>query len=546
MVMSGSQPQRLTDFTFVDMTVAEMGAGGFGLVYMGPDRLHDDLWLALKTLRPELLALRPQVRDLFLSECLIWVGFWPHANLLTAQSATLMDGRIYLVLDYAQHGSLRDLLALNQPLRVRLRWAQHVAAGLLALHTPDPEFLRPQPLVHRDLKPENVLVDASGYAKITDFGLAAAIGGALAQTSDAPNALADFALVAQLATQQTSMRRYRATRITHFTTRSTRDPALGLGGVGTIAYMPPEQWDTNGNVGAPADLYAFGLILSELLAGRHGLADLEAELDDEGWYQLHLNGTPRPLRSGPAEGASRLPAEVEQLYYALLAKRPEDRPTAGEALAVLRQAATHVGEEPYIPPDIWPRTDEHRMMQWHNWANTFARFDLSKEALTCNERALAIDPNNVIVLNSRSNIVASAGRKAEERGQTDQGKRLLEEALRWNERTLGAATTDGERTLAQSMRALRLAELRRYAEAEDAYATVLALDPNNGSAWRNRTLDSVRWARAEAQAGQRSEAVRLYRLADGYIRQALRLSPNDARNIELRDIIQHERAQLES
>ncbi|HEX5547464.1 MAG TPA: protein kinase [Ktedonobacterales bacterium] len=544
--MSGSQPQRLTDFTFVDMTVAEMGAGGFGLVYMGPDRLHDDLWLALKTLRPELLALRPQVRDLFLSECLIWVGFWPHANLLTAQSATLMDGRIYLVLDYAQHGSLRDLLALNQPLRVRLRWAQHVAAGLLALHTPDPEFLRPQPLVHRDLKPENVLVDASGYAKITDFGLAAAIGGALAQTSDAPNALADFALVAQLATQQTSMRRYRATRITHFTTRSTRDPALGLGGVGTIAYMPPEQWDTNGNVGAPADLYAFGLILSELLAGRHGLADLEAELDDEGWYQLHLNGTPRPLRSGPAEGASRLPAEVEQLYYALLAKRPEDRPTAGEALAVLRQAATHVGEEPYIPPDIWPRTDEHRMMQWHNWANTFARFDLSKEALTCNERALAIDPNNVIVLNSRSNIVASAGRKAEERGQTDQGKRLLEEALRWNERTLGAATTDGERTLAQSMRALRLAELRRYAEAEDAYATVLALDPNNGSAWRNRTLDSVRWARAEAQAGQRSEAVRLYRLADGYIRQALRLSPNDARNIELRDIIQHERAQLES
>jgi hypothetical protein len=75
---------------------------------------------------------------------------------------------------------------------------------------------------------------------------------------------------------------------------------------------------------------------------------------------------------------------------------------------------------------------------------------------------------------------------------------------------------------------------------------VLALDPNNGSAWRNRTLDSVRWARAEAQAGQRSEAVRLYRLADGYIRQALRLSPNDARYIELRDIIHHERAQLES
>src|SRR5690242_8636797 len=151
---------RLTDFTFVDVTVERMGAGGFGLVYMGPDRLHGDMWIALKTLRPELLALRPHVRELFLSECLIWVGLWPHPNVLTAQSATLIDGRIYLVLTYAEGGSLRELLAFEQPLPTRLNWAQHIAAGLLALHTPDPEFLRPHPLIHRDLKPENILVDA--------------------------------------------------------------------------------------------------------------------------------------------------------------------------------------------------------------------------------------------------------------------------------------------------------------------------------------------------------------------------------------------------
>jgi tetratricopeptide (TPR) repeat protein len=184
-------------------------------------------------------------------------------------------------------------------------------------------------------------------------------------------------------------------------------------------------------------------------------------------------------------------------------------------------------------------------MQWHNWANTFARFDLFDEALTRNERALAIDPNNAIVLNTRSNVVASAGRKTQKMGKLGEGKRLLEEALRWNERTLAAATTDGERAMAQSMRALRLAELRRYAEAEAAYATALALDPNNGSVWRSRTLDSVRWARAEVEAGRLVEARRLYLLAESYAQQALRLSPNDTRNMELRDIIQSDRAQLD-
>jgi hypothetical protein len=75
--MSGSQPLRLTDFTSVDITVAKMGAGGFGLVFMGSDRIRGK-WYALKTLRPELLMLHPELRDLFLTECLTWVGLWPH------------------------------------------------------------------------------------------------------------------------------------------------------------------------------------------------------------------------------------------------------------------------------------------------------------------------------------------------------------------------------------------------------------------------------------------------------------------------------------
>jgi serine/threonine protein kinase len=558
--------QRLTDFTFVDLTVERMGAGGFGLVFMGPDRLNDGQWSALKTLRPELLALRPSLRDLFLSECLTWVGLWPHPNLLTAESATEIDGRLYLILDYAQHGSLRDLLPLDQPFATRLAWAQHIAAGLLALHTPDPEFLRPSPLVHRDLKPENVLVHAQGYAKITDFGLAATLGAALAQS---PEGLAALELVEQLAaqaaqsayTEQTAKsshashatRATRATRAPHatrtarFHTRTRGGGASrkgGLGGVGTIQYMPPEQWDTDSEVGPPADLYAFGLILSELLAGRHGLADLESDLDEDGWYQLHLSGVPRPLRSGPAPGASRLPEAVEQLYHALLAQEPHDRPTAEQALAVLQQAATQVGEAPYTPPDVFPRTEEHRMAKWGNWASTCFRFGRYEEALARNDRALALAPHQFELLHTRGAILADLGRQAQQAGHPEEGVRLLEEALGWYDQASAAATSDFERVGALGMKALRLSDLGRYAAAEAAYATALALDPGDGIGWYNRALNGLRWARAEAQSGQRAEALRRYTLAEGYAREAVRLRPNYDRAHRLLATIQQERARL--
>ncbi len=512
---------RLTDFTFVDVTVEQMGAGGFGLVFMGPNRLTGGEWRALKTLRPELLALRPQLRDLFLSECLTWVGLWPHANLLTAQAATEIDGHLFIELDYAEHGSLRDLLTFDQPFASRFRWAQHIAAGLLALHTPDPEFLRPSPLVHRDLKPENVLVNKSGYAMITDFGLAAAIGEAIRATGAHSRDLDDVGA-----------------------TRSTRAGVTRLGGAGTIAYMPPEQWDVDGDVGPAADLYAFGLILSELLAGRHGLADLEAELDEEGWYQLHLNGTPRPLRSGPTEDASRLPVEVEQLYRALVAKRPKDRPSAEEALSILQQAAAQLGEEPYKPPDIYPRTDEHRRMKWSNWAITCAHFDLFKEALERNERALTLDPHKFDLLHARGSMLGTLALRSRGAGRYEEGRQLLNEALGWYDRALDAATTDIERGSVQGMRALQLSHLDYYAEAESAFALSLAARPDDGNSWFNRAINAVRHARAEADAGRQAEAPQLLELAEEYIDIAAHLGLASPQVAQLLGAIQQLRARL--
>jgi tetratricopeptide (TPR) repeat protein len=371
----------------------------------------------------------------------------------------------------------------------------------------------------------------------------------LAQTPGASDALDDFALVEQLAAQAASATSSptggRAARATRFQAHSVDGRSPGLGGVGTIAYMPPEQWDIKGNVGPPADLYAFGLILSELLAGRHGLADLEADLDEDDWYRLHLHGAPRPLRTGPAESANRLPAAVEQLYQALLAKRPESRPTAEEALSVLRQAASQLGEEPYVWREHYLRTDEHRQMAWHNWAATCLDFDLLEEALVRTERALALDPRRSSTLNIRGNISARFGQRELEARDTEQGILHLEEALDWHSQAIAAATTDSDRALAQGMKAARLNELSRYAEAEIAYAAALTIDSAHGGTWQNRARNEWAWARAERDAGRREEARRLYALALSHAEESLRRSPSDPETLRIFTSVQRERDRLD-
>jgi tetratricopeptide (TPR) repeat protein len=231
---------------------------------------------------------------------------------------------------------------------------------------------------------------------------------------------------------------------------------------------------------------------------------------------------------------------METLYQRLLSKRAQDRPDAGEALAVLQRVAGQVGQEPYRVPDVYPRTNEHRLVMWHNWANTYYRFERYEEALARNEHVLALDPNNLEGLITRANILGDMGLAAVRAGRKVEGRRQQEEALTYYAMGLSAAASDDilHRKGLHKSRGATLHEMGRYAEAEGEYVESLRLMPNDGGTWRNRANNAWDWGQSQAASGRREEARQLFQAGLGYLEQAERYDSNNPRIPALRNAFQ--------
>jgi Protein kinase domain/Tetratricopeptide repeat len=489
--------QRLTDFVTVDITVQRVAHGGMGLVAMGPNAGNRGRWNVLKTIHPEALANDPTLQERFLREALTWVGLWRHPNILSAEFVTQIDGRPFLVLDYAEHGSLADYLARgNFNLPTALYFAQHIAAGLLALHTPDPTLRRTQPITHRDLKPTNVLIQEKiglHLAQITDFGLVALL------PSVTPGSPSD------------DDRTVDATRSARFQTQ--------VGSVlGTPAYMAPEQWGDLALIGPPADLYALGIILAEMITGRHPLLDPESRPTMGAWRAAHERGVPRSL---PAA----VPEPLEGLYQSLLAKRAEERPTADEALVGLQAVARWLGDPAYAPPEIYTHTPEHEAAFWDNWANSYAHFQRYPEALERSAVAVQLTPHDPTILLNNAGILRQYGRFAEAQTQF--------------EMTLARLPKDDHhsRGIVHCNLGILHSMQRQYDAAETDYAAALALMPESADNWRNRARNELEWSLIERQAGHEEKARQHLERAGVHANQAMDLNPNDAMTIRLLAII---------
>jgi serine/threonine-protein kinase len=200
-----------------------------------------------------------------------------------------VDGGPYLVMDFVTGRTLRDVMAAGPlPVARVMKIAQQLLSGLAHAHA--------QGIVHRDLKPENlILTDEDGlqdHLRILDFGLA--------KLRDGP------AMTAGLA-------------------------------VGTPSYMSPEQSGGPGTVDSRSDLYAVGVLLFEILAGRK---PFQSENVGELIFMHRETPPPRLREVAPAAGYS--PA-LEAAIDRTLAKMPEARfASASEFAAAL--AATPEGQ----------------------------------------------------------------------------------------------------------------------------------------------------------------------------------------------------------
>ena len=200
--------------------IREIGRGGMGVVYLARDlRLGRDV--ALKALPPE-VSTHPEHRERLRREARAAATI-THPSVATVYALEEANGHLFIASEYVEGRSLREVLSesrLTPEHAVAI--AIEVAAALGAAHAAG--------VVHRDLKPDNVLVTANGTVKVVDFGIAYVDG-------------------------------IEGTRL-------TQHGAL----LGTPAYMAPEQL-VGGAVDARADVYAIGLLLGEMVAGRHPLAD---------------------------------------------------------------------------------------------------------------------------------------------------------------------------------------------------------------------------------------------------------------------------------
>jgi WD40 repeat protein len=251
----------------------ELGRGGMGVVFRAwDDRLRRTV--ALKTLLPDTVATQERVRR-FQREAEA-VARLRHPHIVAIHEVGVVGDRHFISMDFLDGTTLeRRLAARKGSPRLSLTKALEALSSVARAV----EYAHEQGVIHRDLKPANVMLDRRDHAYVLDFGLARVRGDATVTKTGA--------------------------------------------GLGTPAYMPPEQVAEAAHVDERSDVYSLGATLYHVLTGR---PPFQGETE---WNVLTALVTRDPVP--PSSLNKRAAGDLETICLRCLEKSPEKRyATAGE------------------------------------------------------------------------------------------------------------------------------------------------------------------------------------------------------------------------
>ncbi len=270
-------PQLIANrYEIKDAKASLLGTGGMGAVYRGVDTTTQET-VAIKQLRPDIVDKNPDILVRFQREGEV-LRRLQHPNIVAVLETVEYENTYYIIMEYVPGGSLRDLMIAPEPIPIErtLSIALELADALSRSHH--------QHVIHRDIKPANVLIAEDGTPRLTDFGIA--------RIGDS--------------------------------TRMTQDGTF----IGTVSYLAPEGFA--GELDARSDVWAFGVLLFEMLTGKHPF-----EVDTVAQTITAILTQPPPDLS---QLSSDLPPTLVTLVENMLKKQPGERTSSMRLIAAQLEA----------------------------------------------------------------------------------------------------------------------------------------------------------------------------------------------------------------